>query len=75
MSTYGEAGVTRLIQLLQEELAMDMRLMGAKSSKDIKADMVDIRNLKDHFVTNPIDHLSHSAYERMVPRGLLPSKL
>ncbi|KAG2224332.1 hypothetical protein INT45_012901 [Circinella minor] len=75
MSTYGQAGVTRLIQLLQEELAMNMRLMGAKSIKDIKADMVDTRNLKDHFVANPIDHLSHSAYERMVPRGLLSSKL
>ena len=75
MSTYGQAGVTRLIQLLKDELAMHMRLMGTKSVKDIKPDMVDIRNLKDHFVANPIDHLSHSAYERMVPRGLLSSKL
>ncbi|KAI9243356.1 FMN-dependent dehydrogenase-domain-containing protein [Phascolomyces articulosus] len=74
MSTYGQAGVTRLIQLLQDELEMCMRLMGAPTVQHITRDMVDIRNLKDHFVANPMDHLSHSAYERMVPRGML-SKL
>ncbi|KAI8139565.1 FMN-dependent dehydrogenase-domain-containing protein [Fennellomyces sp. T-0311] len=74
MSTYGQAGVTRLIQLLQDELEMCMRLMGAPTVKHIQRGMVDIRNLKDHFVANPVDHLSHSAYERMVPRGLI-SKL
>ncbi|KAI9498144.1 FMN-dependent dehydrogenase-domain-containing protein [Zychaea mexicana] len=74
MSTYGQAGVTRLIQLFQDELLMCMRLMGAPTVKHITREMVDIRNLKDHFVANPVDHLSHGAYERMVPRGML-SKL
>lgn len=70
MSTYGDAGVKRLIQLLQDELEMCMRLMGAPTVHHITRDMVDIRNIKDHFVASPFDHLSHSAYERMVPRGL-----
>ena len=53
---------------------MCMRLMGAKTIEDITPDMVDIRNLKDHFVANPTDYLAKHAYEKMQPRGNL-SKL
>lgn len=51
------------------ELEMCMRLMGAPTVADIKREMVDIRNIKDHFVANPTDYLAHGAYERMHPRG------
>ncbi|KAI9266851.1 FMN-dependent dehydrogenase-domain-containing protein [Phascolomyces articulosus] len=74
MACYGERGVERLIDLFQAELTMCMRLMGAPTIADIKPDMVDIRNLKDHFVANPTDYLAKYAYERMQPRGKL-SKL
>ncbi|KAI7859890.1 hypothetical protein BDC45DRAFT_431869 [Circinella umbellata] len=74
MSGYGDKGVERLIQLYQDELEMCMRLMGAKTIEDITPDMVDIRNLKDHFVANPTDYLAKHAYEKMHPRGNL-SKL
>ncbi|KAI8059998.1 uncharacterized protein B0P05DRAFT_581422 [Gilbertella persicaria] len=74
MSTYGVAGVERLVELLQDEFEMVMRLMGVTRIADIKPEMVDIRNIKDHFVSNPVDHLFNSAYERMQPRGQL-SKL
>ncbi|KAI8393625.1 FMN-dependent dehydrogenase-domain-containing protein [Radiomyces spectabilis] len=74
MATYGDAGVKRLIQLLKDELVMCMRLMGAPTLGHITRDMVDIRNLKDHFVQSPTDNLSGSSYEKMIPRGLL-SKL
>ncbi|CAO3592846.1 unnamed protein product [Absidia cylindrospora] len=74
MSTYGDEGVKKLIQLFQDELVMCMRLMGAPTIKHITRDMVDIRNLKDHFVQSPLDHLGHHAYEQMLPRGLI-SKL
>jgi L-lactate dehydrogenase (cytochrome) len=53
---------------------MVMRLMGVTRIQDITPEMVDIRNIKDHFVSNPIDHLANAAYERMQPRGYL-SKL
>ncbi|KAI9475878.1 MAG: FMN-dependent dehydrogenase-domain-containing protein [Benjaminiella poitrasii] len=74
MSAYGVEGVEKLFQLLQDEFEMVMRLMGVTSIADIKPEMVDIRNIKDHFVSNPIDYLASSAYERMQPRGHL-SKL
>ncbi|KAI7905730.1 FMN-dependent dehydrogenase-domain-containing protein [Cokeromyces recurvatus] len=74
MSSYGVEGVEKLFQLLQDEFEMVMRLMGVTSIADIKPEMVDIRNIKDHFVSNPIDYLANSAYERMQPRGYL-SKL
>jgi L-lactate dehydrogenase (cytochrome) len=48
---------------------MVMRLAGARTIADIKPEMVDIRNIKDHFVSNPRDNLSHYAYEQMIPRG------
>lgn len=53
---------------------MVMRLMGVTRIEDIKPEMVDIRNIKDHFVANPTDHLANASYERMQPRGNL-SKL
>ena len=46
-----------------------MRLMGAESIKDIGPDMLDIRNLKDHFVASPTDHLSKYIYEKLKTRG------
>lgn len=49
---------------------MVMRFMGVTKISDITPDMVDIRNIKDHFVSNPIDYLSQTAYERMQPRGI-----
>ncbi|CAO3627328.1 unnamed protein product [Cunninghamella blakesleeana] len=69
MSTYGEEGVKKLINLLKDELIMCMRLMGAPTINHITRDMVDIRNLKDHFVQSPVDNLSIHAYENMLPRG------
>ncbi|KAI8089873.1 FMN-dependent dehydrogenase-domain-containing protein [Halteromyces radiatus] len=69
MSTYGDEGVKKLIQLFYDELVMCMRLMGAPTIKHITRDMVDIRNLKDHFVQSPLDYLGHHAYEQMLPRG------
>ncbi|CAO3657466.1 unnamed protein product [Mucor hiemalis] len=74
MSAYGVAGVEKLLELFQNEFEMVMRLMGVTKIEDIKPEMVDIRNIKDHFVANPVDHLSNAAYERMQPRGYL-SKL
>ncbi|KAI9248255.1 FMN-dependent dehydrogenase-domain-containing protein [Phascolomyces articulosus] len=69
MACYGDQGVERLLELFQNELCMCMQLMGVSSIEEIKSDMVDIRNLKDHFVANPVDYLAKKTYERMYPRG------
>ncbi|CAO3627949.1 unnamed protein product [Cunninghamella blakesleeana] len=74
MSSYGIEGVDHLLQLYRNELEMVMRLMGAPTIKHINKSMVDIRNLKDHFVSNPTDFLAYHSYEQMIPRGKL-SKL
>ncbi|CAO3587108.1 unnamed protein product [Absidia cylindrospora] len=74
MSSYGVEGVDHLLNLYKNELEMVMRLMGARTLKDITRSMVDIRNIKDHFVANPTDYLAHNAYDQMRPRGKL-SKL
>jgi L-lactate dehydrogenase (cytochrome) len=47
---------------------MVMRLMGVTSIDQIKPEMVDIRNLQDHFVANPKDYLGSYAYDKMYPR-------
>ncbi|OZJ05743.1 hypothetical protein BZG36_01288 [Bifiguratus adelaidae] len=65
MAGYGQAGVEKLLQLLKDELEMVMRLMGTPTLAHIKRDMVDVRNIKDHFVANPTDWLAHSVYDRM----------
>ncbi|ORX56274.1 hypothetical protein DM01DRAFT_1303729 [Hesseltinella vesiculosa] len=75
MSTYGVSGVDHLLNLFKTELEMVMRLMGVRSLSEINRNMVDIRNIKDHFVANPTDYLAHHAYDQPVPRGKLPSKL
>ncbi|KAG1046877.1 hypothetical protein G6F43_010655 [Rhizopus delemar] len=67
MSAYGDAGVERLLELLQNEFEMVMRLMGVTSIEQIKPEMVDTRNLKDHFASIPKDYLAGSVYDPMRP--------
>ncbi|CAG8607543.1 17667_t:CDS:1 [Cetraspora pellucida] len=67
MSSYGQAGVERALQLLKDEVAICMRLLGANTLADISPDMVDIKNLATHVYT-PKDYLYSGAYERLVPR-------
>ena len=84
MSSYGDAGVERLLELLQvnffhnfgkkltekyNEFEMIMRLMGVTSIEQIKPEMVDTRNLKDHFASIPKDYLAELAYDPMQPRS------
>ncbi|KAI9281841.1 FMN-dependent dehydrogenase-domain-containing protein [Sporodiniella umbellata] len=74
MSSYGDAGVIRLLDILQEEFEMVMRLMGVTSVDQIKPEMVDISNLSERFATSAKDYLAIAAYERMKPRAQI-SKL
>ena len=41
----------------QDEFEMNMRLLGAKTIKDIVPEMVDAKSLSSHFVMTPQDNL------------------
>jgi len=68
MSAYGVDGVVKLIQLLKDELEMVMRLMGTPTIADIKPEMIDIRNIKNHSGSFPLDNLALSVYDTMRTR-------
>jgi L-lactate dehydrogenase (cytochrome) len=63
MAAYGEEGVEKVFQIFKEELEMHMRLMGTPTIADMKPEMVITRNLADHFVPTPTDHLSRETYD------------
>ncbi len=41
MSTFGEEGVSKLLQILKDEFEMNMRLLGAPTIADVVPSMVD----------------------------------
>lgn len=53
LAAYGEAGVKKVIELLEEELTMVMRLMGCREISDIRREMLVTRELKFHGVCLP----------------------
>ncbi|KAG5458784.1 MAG: FMN-dependent dehydrogenase-domain-containing protein [Olpidium bornovanus] len=70
MSAYGQPGVERAIQILNDEvgrqpLEMLMRLMGTPTLADIQRSMVCTRSLPFHFAPVPKDYLSSAVYERL----------
>jgi hypothetical protein len=42
---------------IQDELEMDMRLLGARTIREIVPEMVDASNMHNHVATVPIDRL------------------
>ena len=73
MSAYGVPGVERAMQLLKDEMAMNMRLLGCTSVDQLTPDLLDIRGLGLHSVPNPVDRLSASVYDPLsVPEDRPP---
>eukprot|EP00040_Diaphanoeca_grandis_P026864 m.151424 g.151424 ORF g.151424 m.151424 type:complete len:812 (-) comp30759_c4_seq2:133-2568(-) len=62
MSAFGAAGVSKMIQILKDELFMTMRLMGTPSIADIKPEMVDTSFLNHHISMVPMDMLQRETY-------------
>ncbi|TPX49365.1 hypothetical protein SeMB42_g01807 [Synchytrium endobioticum] len=62
MSSYGQAGVERALDLLRDELEMCMRLMGTPTIADIKPASVLIKNLDNH-TGAPRDILADTVYD------------
>lgn len=63
MSAYGVPGVDRAMQLLKDEMAMNMRLLGARNVGELSADLLDTRGLSMHTVPGAVDTLSLGAYD------------
>eukprot|EP01095_Lingulamoeba_sp_RSL-Kostka_P014008 TRINITY_DN596_c0_g3_i2.p1 TRINITY_DN596_c0_g3~~TRINITY_DN596_c0_g3_i2.p1 ORF type:complete len:279 (+),score=112.78 TRINITY_DN596_c0_g3_i2:125-961(+) len=72
LAAFGVPGVQKVIQILKEELEMTMRLMGTTSIDQITPRSLILRNISDHFVPSPVDHLSNSVY---IPIKKIQSKL
>ncbi|KAJ3477830.1 hypothetical protein NLI96_g10198 [Meripilus lineatus] len=64
-SAYGLDGVDRALQILNDEFEMNMRLLGARTIKEVVRDMVDASSIHTHLVAVPEDKLFHSNYEMM----------
>jgi len=71
LASYGQDGVEKVLDTLQGELDMTMKLMGTPSLRDIKPSMCNTRNLADHFVLTPQDFLATHTYEPLMPRSRL----
>ncbi|KAG5365911.1 Cytochrome b2 [Yarrowia sp. B02] len=65
MSTYGEEGVCRLIQLLKDEMEMNMRLIGANKIEDLNPSMVDLKSIFSHSADTARDVLGETVYQQM----------
>lgn len=65
MSSYGVEGVVKAIQLLNDEIDMNMRLLGVTELSHLGPDMVDIKALSAHDAV-PNDYSSEQVYERLL---------
>merc|ERR1712137_983293 len=63
LASYGERGIVRMVNMLQDELQMVMRLSGTPTIASITKDHVITRNLADHIVPLPTDALSTGTYQ------------
>lgn len=52
MASYGEEGVSRVFQILQEEMKNNMKLLGVERIDQLNEGLVDISNLKSRGTTN-----------------------
>lgn len=76
MSTYGQPGVERVMQLLKDEMEMNMRLIGAAKIEDLHPGLLDTRSLFVHSNATPVDSLSLTTYDPLiVPAQRLKAKL
>lgn len=64
-SAYGQPGVERAMQILHDEFEMNMRLLGARTIKDLVPEMVDASSVHAHMVAVPDDRLYNANYESM----------
>ena len=72
MSTYGDDGVVKAIQILKDEMIMNMRLLGTPTIGHLNENYVDTRSLSRYV---PEDKLFGKVYEPLVSPSFKDSKL
>ncbi|CAL1711463.1 unnamed protein product [Somion occarium] len=73
-SSYGQEGVDAALTILHDEFEMNMRLIGARTIKEVVRGMVDASNIHTHTVAVPEDSLYRLNYEIMQSAQLRESK-
>lgn len=63
-SCYGKDGVEKAISMLAEELQCSMRLLGAKSIKELGPELLDVTGLKNRSIEIPGDSLCNTVYQK-----------
>jgi len=71
LASYGDKGIVKMVHLLQDELQMVMRLSGTPDIKSITSEHCIIKNLNDHIVPLPMDHLVSKTYMPLLPAARL----
>merc|ERR1719362_551145 len=71
LASYGEKGIVRMVNMLQDELLMVMRLSGTPNIESITEKHVITRNLADHIVPLPQDNLVSKTYMPLLPAARL----
>merc|ERR1712190_301560 len=67
LASYGDKGIVRMVHMLQDELMMTMRLSGTPDVASITEKHVITKNLSDHIVPLPQDHLTMKTYMPLLP--------
>lgn len=67
MSAYGQPGVEKAIDILEDELKLTMRLMGTPRLEDVRREMVKTGSLDVHGVAVPRDALAEEVYVPIQP--------
>lgn len=65
MSSYGQPGVERAIDILEEELVICMRLMGCTNLSQIQQQMITTTDLHNHSGSPLQDSLTLKNYEKL----------
>lgn len=63
MAGYGSEGVEHVFQILEDEMVMNMRLMGAPTLADLKPEMICLKSIADHIAPTPRDSLAQYVYQ------------
>ncbi|KAH7102184.1 hypothetical protein BKA62DRAFT_829538 [Auriculariales sp. MPI-PUGE-AT-0066] len=64
-SAYGEQGVDHALGIMRDEFEMNMRLLGARTLKEVVPEMVDTRSIHAHNVAVPDDRLYNINYDAL----------
>ena len=71
MAGYGSEGVEHVFQILEDEMVMNMRLMGAPTIADLRPEMISLKSISDHISATPRDSLAEYVYQPLKTQAKL----